>query len=57
MEINSSIGCRVTECKYHAGDKQHCTLDKIMVGKNESYSSKAEDTDCESFEAKGNTAF
>ncbi|BCJ99385.1 DUF1540 domain-containing protein [Anaerocolumna chitinilytica] len=57
MDINSSIGCRVSECKYHAGDSQHCTLDKIMVGKNESYSSKAEDTDCESFKAKEDKAY
>lgn len=52
MDVNSSIGCSVTECKYHAGKSQHCTLDKIMVGKNESYTSKSEDTDCESFKSK-----
>ncbi|SHK92736.1 protein of unknown function [Anaerocolumna jejuensis DSM 15929] len=57
MDVNSSIGCRVTECQYHAGDSQHCTLDKIMVGKIESYSSKSEDTDCESFKPKEETAF
>ncbi len=52
MEINSSIGCSVTECQYHAGEKQYCTLDKIMVGKSESYTSKVEGTDCESFKVK-----
>ncbi|MDF2586272.1 MAG: hypothetical protein K0S41_113 [Anaerocolumna sp.] len=46
---NPSIGCVVTECKYHAQNADYCTLDKIMVGKNESFSSKSEDTDCESF--------
>jgi len=55
MEVNSSIGCIVSECRYHAGNSDHCTLDKIMVGKKESYTSKVEDTDCESFKAKDKT--
>lgn len=30
-EVNKSIGCGVTECKYnHTGD--YCTLSKIHVG-------------------------
>lgn len=55
MEVNSSIGCIVSECRYHAGNSDHCTLDKIMVGKKESYTSKVEDTDCESFKVKDKT--
>lgn len=55
MEVNSSIGCSVSECQYHAGNDQYCTLDKIMVGKNESFTSQARDTDCESFKVKDKT--
>ena len=55
MDVNSSIGCVVTECKYHAGNEDYCTLDKIRVGKKEQYSAKAEDTDCESFIVKDKT--
>ena len=52
MEKNLSIGCVVSECKYHAQSSDYCTLEKIQVGKNDSFSSKKEDTDCNSFERK-----
>jgi hypothetical protein len=54
-EVNSSIECIVSECRYHAGNKDYCTLDKIKVGKTESVTSKSADTDCESFIVKDKT--
>jgi hypothetical protein len=57
MDSNPSIQCIVSECSYHAGEKDYCTLDKISVGRVESVSSKSEDTDCESFIAKDNKTF
>jgi len=50
MKINNSIGCSVTECKYHAQDKAYCSLDSINVTKHQNATSK-EATDCGSFEA------
>lgn len=52
MEGNPSIECIVSECRYHAGKDDYCTLDKIKVGKVESVTAKSEDTDCESFIVK-----
>lgn len=57
MEINQSIGCVVSECRFHAGSSNHCTLDKIMVGKNERFTSNQHDTDCESFKVKEDKVF
>ena len=49
-EVNTSIGCGVTECKYNcAGD--YCTLRKIHVG-NTCASSADSCTCCDSFERK-----
>ncbi len=56
MESNPSIQCIVSECRYHADNDDYCTLDQISVGRVDSYSSKSEDTDCESFISK-DTAF
>ena len=33
MNINSSIGCEVSACKYNC-DGKNCTLDDIRVGNN-----------------------
>lgn len=52
MEGNPSIQCIVSECRYHAGNEDYCTLDQIKVGKSEAVSNKSEDTDCESFIVK-----
>ncbi|QHQ61746.1 DUF1540 domain-containing protein [Anaerocolumna sedimenticola] len=52
---NPSIQCVVSECRYHAGNTDYCTLDQISVGRVDSFSSKSEDTDCESFIAKEKT--
>lgn len=49
---NPSIQCRVDECKFHAGDNDYCTLDKILVGKHEHRATQTECTDCESFKVK-----
>ena len=52
METNQSIGCSVSQCKYHSNSQEYCTLSKIMVGTHESNPSKVECTDCNSFELK-----
>jgi hypothetical protein len=52
METNPSIGCIVSECQYHSEADDYCTLDKIMVGRTEQYSSTSKETDCESFISK-----
>ena len=50
QEVNTSIGCGVTECKYNrAGD--YCTLRKIHVG-NTCNSAAECCTCCDSFEKK-----
>lgn len=49
---NPSIGCIVSECKYHSDSEDYCTLDKIMVGRTEQVSSNSKETDCESFVPK-----
>lgn len=48
LEVNNSIGCGVTECKYNrSGD--YCTLRKIHVG---NACSGEQCTCCDSFERK-----
>ena len=50
QEVNTSIGCGVTECKYNrAGD--YCTLRKIHVGNTCSCDAES-CTCCDSFERK-----
>lgn len=49
MDHNSSIGCVVTECKFHCKDDDYCTLNKIQVVKHEQTASSVECTDCGSF--------
>ncbi|WP_234117360.1 DUF1540 domain-containing protein [Clostridium hydrogenum] len=49
MNHNESIGCQVTECKYHCKDDNYCTLENIMVVKHESQAKTVECTDCGSF--------
>jgi len=50
MNHNDSIGCIVTECKYHCKDDNYCTLEKIEVTKHEGSAKTVECTDCGSFE-------
>ncbi len=51
-DINPSIGCTVTSCKYHSNSKDYCALEKIQVGCHESDPSVVQCTDCQSFEKK-----
>ncbi|MFU0828217.1 MAG: DUF1540 domain-containing protein [Lachnoclostridium sp.] len=57
MEGNPSIQCVVSECRYHAGEKDYCTLDKIQIGRTDSFSSSSNETDCESFIVKEDKAY
>jgi len=49
---NKSIGCTVSQCEYHCGGQNYCTLEKITVGSHESNPTVIECTDCESFKLK-----
>ncbi|MGI6751362.1 MAG: DUF1540 domain-containing protein [Anaerovoracaceae bacterium] len=49
---NPSIECVVTNCKYHCDTEDYCSLDSIIVGCHEEHPTKAECTDCQSFEIK-----
>lgn len=46
---NSSIGCSVTECRFHSKDQNYCTLSKIEVVKHSGMAETIEQTDCGSF--------
>ncbi|PKM95830.1 MAG: DUF1540 domain-containing protein [Firmicutes bacterium HGW-Firmicutes-1] len=50
---NNSIGCTVTDCRYH-DTTDYCTLDHIDVVKSETMEDVAaqEATDCGSYELK-----
>jgi hypothetical protein len=50
LEHNQSIGCTVTECKYHCKEDSFCTLEQIQVVKHEHGANTVECTDCGSFE-------
>ena len=50
MGPNRSIGCSVTECKYHAKTEQLCDLDRINVSKCSSAAENEKDTECATFE-------
>ncbi|MDF2655671.1 MAG: hypothetical protein K0R19_2145 [Bacillota bacterium] len=49
MNHNSSIGCDVTECRFHCKEDNYCTLDKIQVVKHSQKADTVEHTDCGSF--------
>jgi hypothetical protein len=49
-KTNKSIGCNVTECKFHAKEAQYCSLDNIMVTHHNHPAKTVECTDCGSFE-------
>ena len=46
MKHNESIGCTVTECKFHCQEDNYCTLNHIQVVTHTSYASSKECTDC-----------
>ena len=52
MDIDSSIKCSVSNCSYHAQEKNYCTLNEIQVGTHESNPTMVECTDCQSFKVK-----
>lgn len=49
---NKSIGCTVTQCKYHCNSENYCSLDKIQVVTHESNPTMSQCTDCSTFEPK-----
>lgn len=49
---NDSIGCTVSECKFHDNDANYCTLQQIQVVKHEAEAKTVECTDCGSFDKK-----
>lgn len=52
MDHNKSIGCIVTECRFHSKDQNYCSLEQIQVTKHESSATTVECTDCGSFKAE-----
>lgn len=46
---NDSIGCSVSECKFHAKGESFCTLEHIQVVKHEQTANNVQCTDCGSF--------
>lgn len=52
MRKNESIGCTVTECKYHSKGEQYCVLEQIQVVKHNNLANTVEHTDCGSFEVE-----
>jgi hypothetical protein len=51
-KVNKSIGCNVSECKYHAKDAEYCSLDHIKVVHHHHPANTVECTDCGSFESE-----
>lgn len=51
MKANRSIGCSVSECRFHAKSEPMCSLEQIQVARNVTSAAQAEsDTECASFE-------
>lgn len=50
MKANRSIGCSVTECRFHAKSEPLCSLENIQVSKKTSTAVSERDTECASFE-------
>ena len=49
---NHCIACTVAQCKYHCGEENYCSLEKIQVGTHETDSTVKQCTDCMSFVRK-----
>ena len=49
---NKYIACTVTQCSYHCGTENYCSLDKIQVGTHEVNPTQKQCTDCQSFRMK-----
>lgn len=50
MGPNKTIGCVVTECRYHAKTANYCGLEHIDVSKTASTADAEKDTECATFE-------
>lgn len=51
-KVNKNIECSVTQCKYHCGSENYCSLSSIKVGTHEANPTMSECTDCTSFKLK-----
>lgn len=51
-KANPSIECTVNQCRYHHGEKNYCSLDRIRVVTHESDPKMEQCTDCDSFKPK-----
>lgn len=49
---NKAIECTINTCANHCSGENYCTLNKIIVGTHEANPTKAECTDCMSFQKK-----
>ncbi len=52
---NPNIGCNVTQCRYHCGDKKYCSLEGINVSKQNATAKNKRETICDSFELRNDT--
>lgn len=52
---NYSIHCTVSDCKYHQGKENYCSLDSIDVATHEQNPTDPRCVDCRSFECKNNS--
>lgn len=48
---NKHIECSIKNCKYHCGNDNYCSLDRIMIGSTQPNPTMCQYTDCESFES------
>ena len=49
---NKCISCTVSQCAYHCGNADYCSLDHILVGTHEMNPTQDQCTDCKSFRKK-----
>lgn len=49
---NESIHCSVTNCRYHCGKANYCSLNTVSIGSHEANPTQPECVDCNSFEQK-----
>ena len=49
---NKCIECTVSQCRYHFGNQNYCSLQQIKVGTHETNPTVQQCTDCLSFSAK-----
>ncbi len=46
---NPSIKCSVTQCAYHCGDEDYCSLDKVKISRCAAQVTDCAGTECASF--------